>query len=187
MTQNMSKAFAAATAILLTLSLTATATAEKMSWFLPRCQHDGLPVTLQIITEGHAGWRVNGGLAHHPATNAGGWVNIPPSQWIGPVHPQFSQPPGTYTYVVPFSAPGPHGAMSVSATWAADNCGVSLQGGTGTPVSTGTCYEGDKDFVAPHNTSANFAAADSTTNHLTVTFVTTNEGGPTSDLQGFLI
>jgi hypothetical protein len=150
MTQNTSKAFAAATAILLTLGLTATATSETTRWFLPRCQADGLPVTLQIITEAQAGWRVNGVLAHHAEKNAGGWVDIPPSQWIGPPHPQFTQDPGTYTYVVHFSAPGPHGAMSVSATWAADNCGVSLQGGTGTPVSTGACYEGDKDFVASH-------------------------------------
>lgn len=184
MTQNTSKAFAATTAILLTLSFTATATADRTSWFLPRCQRDGQPVTLQIITEGLAGWKVNGRAAHHPATNAGGWADIPPSQWIGPGNPLGWHEPGTYTYVVPFSAPGPHGAMSVSATWAADNCGVSLQGGTGTPVSTGTCYEGDKDFVAPHNTSANFSAADSTTHRLTVTFVTTNEDGPTG-LTGF--
>lgn len=173
MTKHRSKAFAAATAILLTLSSTATAATH---WFLPRCQRDGQPVTLQIITEAHAGWEVNGAAARHPANNAGGWVNIPPSQWIGSGS---KWPPGTYTYVVPFVAPGPHGPMSVSATWAADNCGVSLQGGTGTPVSTGTCYEGDKDFVAPHNTSANFSSADSGTEHLTVTFVTTNEGGPT--------
>ena len=110
-------------------------------------------------------------------------MSIPLSKWIGPDN-AFEAEPGTYTYVVPFSAPGPHGAMSVSATWAADNCGVSLQGGAGTPVSTGSCYEGDKDFVAPHHTSANFSAADSGKHQLTVTFVTTNESPSPTGLTG---
>lgn len=135
---------------------------------LPKCRKDHQPVTLQIITGAHLGWKVN--LYNAQAESNAAWFQIPPSQWIGRLQHQA----GTFGFVVHFDAPHPHGAMSVSAQWSADNCGVSLQGGTGTPVSTGACYEGDSDFKISHTTNASFAPADSSDPHPAITFVTTD-------------
>jgi hypothetical protein len=164
--QNMLKAIVSGAVFAALISGTADASATR--WQLPRCLKDQQPVSLQIITEPNARWKVNGASAQ--PQSSGAWVNIPPSTWIGPRHPHDI----TYTYMVPFFAPGPHGPMTVSATWAADNCGVSLQGGTGTAVPTGACYEGDKDFVFAHTTTASFSSADQTTPNLSITFVATN-------------
>lgn len=135
---------------------------------LPKCGRDHEPVTLQIITNAHIGWKVN--TLNAQAVSNVAWFAIPPSNWIG----RHQHQGGTFTYVIHFNAPHPHGAMSVSAQWSADNCGVSLAGGTGTPVATGACYEGDSDFKIGHTTSANFATADSSDPFPSITFVTTD-------------
>jgi hypothetical protein len=135
---------------------------------LPACGKKHEPVTLQIITDAHIGWKVNA-LNAQAESNAA-WFPIPPSNWIG----RHQHQAGNFAFVIHFSAIHPHGAMSVSAQWSADNCGVSLQGGTGTPVSTGACYEGNADFKIGHTTNANFAPADVTNPNPSITFVSSD-------------
>jgi hypothetical protein len=145
---------------------------------LPKCKKGKESVQLVIKTNLNSGWDVNGGPAQHVFNPA--WIQIPPSQWIG-IH---RHTPTSMNYVVHFFAPFPHGAMSVSAQWSTDNCGVSLQGGTGTPVPTGACNQGDKDFLISHNTSANFAAADVTDPNPAITFLASNELHSPTGLTG---
>jgi hypothetical protein len=150
--------------------------ADAKTWRLPRCKKDHQPQTLEIITKQNAGWTVNGMNAVNRSDVS--WAQVPPSHWIGPSQDQI----GTFTYVVPFSAPGPHLSMKVMATWSADNCGVSLQGGTGTALNTDPngCYETDRDFMYTWQTGwADFDPNDLNNPNLSLTFVTTNEGSVT--------
>jgi hypothetical protein len=154
---------------------------------LPACRPNHDQVSLQILTKPNVGWiwsaDSDGGAVH--ALSDGAWILIPPSQWVGPKitrEQNFSHT--NYTYTIHFNAPGPRGQMMVSAQWSADNCGVSLQAGTGTPVPTGACNQGDEDFVISHMTTASFAAADSTDPYPSITFKTTNQPATVTGLTG---
>src|ERR1700761_7950780 len=73
---------------------------------LPACGKSHDPVSLQIVTDAHIGWKVNG-LNAQAESNAA-WFPIPPSNWIG----RHQHQAGNFSFVIHFSALHPHGAMS---------------------------------------------------------------------------
>lgn len=146
---------------------------------LPSCQGRKSPVTLQILTNASSGWTMNGSPA--AAMSVAGWANASPAQWIGASDVGAT----SVTYVVHFNTPFPHGAMTVSAQWAADNCGTGLQGGTGTIQLIGPCYAGNKDFMYfNHYAASSFAPADIGNPQPAITFSTSNESSSAAGLAG---
>ncbi|MBA3049132.1 MAG: hypothetical protein KKG54_07435 [Alphaproteobacteria bacterium] len=154
---------------------------------LPTCRAGGQPVTLVIRTDLTSGWTVNG--APVAAVADPGYTNVAPATWIGPVG---GRGPATLVYRVPFNAPTMHGQMSVSARWAADNCGGMLTAGTGTATAGSTsCTPGPnappngQDFRAfNHITNAQFHPADSNNPTPSLTFTVANQPGSKTGLAG---
>lgn len=152
---------------------------------LPPCLVDGRPVTLVIKTDTTSGWTANGSPV--VVTSNAAWANASPATWIGPTG---TSAPGAVTYRVSFSAPNMRGPMSVSARWAADNCGVSLQAGTASPVPASTaCFErpspDGKDFrTFDHVTNASFAPADVNNPNPSITFTVANQPGTAVGFAG---
>ncbi len=160
---------------------------------LPPCRTGGQPVTLVIRTDLTSGWTVNG--APVVAVSDPGYANVAPATWIGPAG---GRGPATLTYRVAF--PTMHGQMSVSARWAADNCGGMLTAGTGTgvaaafPPATGatscaasgpTASPNGQDFRAfNHVTNAQFHPADSNNPNPSLTFTVNNQNGSKTGLAG---
>jgi hypothetical protein len=150
-----------------------TATAATPS--LPECTAHGVPVTLTILTNAQSGWKVNGQNA--VAVSNVAWANASPATWIGRNGVRVRD----QTFQVRFLSPGHHGAMSVTAQWAADNCGEWLRAGSGPQQSTGMCYNGNvspdgSDFMYfNHTTTANFAPSDSNQTALHIRFRVGNQ------------
>lgn len=162
---------------------------------LPPCRTGGQAVTLVIRTDTTSGWTVNGNPV--VAVSDPGYVNTAPATWIGP---SGGRGPGTLTYRVSFNAPTMHGPMSVSARWAADNCGGLLTAGTGAPTASPTAPAAGSSSCAPtgptappngqdfkafnHATNAMFHPADSNNPTPSLTFTVLNQPGSKTGLAG---
>lgn len=157
---------------------------------LPPCRAGGPPVTLVIRTDLTSGWTVNG--APVVAVSDPGYANAAPATWIGP---SGGRGPDTLTYRIAFNTPTMHGPMSVSARWAADNCGGLLKAGNGTavgPTSTSCAASGPtaspngQDFRAFIHTTNNvmFAPGDSNNTTAFLTFTVANQNGSKTGLAG---
>lgn len=150
---------------------------------LPPCKTGGGPVTLMIRTDTTSGWTVNGAPA--AAVAHSGWANPSPATWIGPAS---GNGPQTLTYRIVFSAPTMHGPMAVSARWTADNCGMTLQAGTGPTQSAGACggmAPNGTDFTSfGHTTNAMFSPADENNPNPSITFVVSNQPGSPTGMAG---
>ncbi|MDP2182771.1 MAG: hypothetical protein Q8K99_09410 [Actinomycetota bacterium] len=157
---------------------------------LPPCLTGGRDVTLVIKTDTTSGWTVNGQPA--VAVSNGAWANVSPAAWIGPRTPGT----GPQTYRVSFSAPQMHGQMSVSARWAADNCGQSIKAGSATavPVTGSSCGTGAGQTASPNGqdfrvftrtiNNVQFLPADSNNPNPSIEFTVANQPNSPTGLAG---
>lgn len=151
---------------------------------LSPCKTGSKAVTLVFRTDTTSGWTVNG--APVSAVGNPGWVNVSPATWIGPAG---GTGPATLVYRLTFDAPMMHGPMTLQARWAADNCGTSIQAGTGPVKSTGPCAlspaPNGKDFLSfTHTVTTQFNPTDSADPTPTITFTVSNQNGTATGFAG---
>jgi len=151
---------------------------------LEPCKTGAKAVTLVFRTDTTSGWTVNG--APVSSVGNGAWANVSPASWIARAG---ARGPAHLCYTLTLGGRRLPGPLTLQARWAADNCGVSLQAGTGPVKSTGACTmspaPNGKDFLSfTRTTTTSFAPGDSANPSPTITFTVSNQNGTATGFAG---